>query len=286
MMTAAKDDPFAIFDNEPAPSKGDAEKASKLQVANGGEGELTHTCAACKGRGKFISYSGRVVGNCFKCTGTGKVTARKAATAKGIETKKRNFNEWHHANHAVIAYISHRAQRSTFYAGMLEHIQAGNILSEGRMDCARKDMEGEPARLAALKAKSEAETAHKSGAVDLVRIEQLFDTARGNGLKKPKFRAEGIEIAPAPAHGANAGALYVTGNGDYLGKLVGGKFIARREAPADTLSKLQAIAADPLAVGVAYGKLTGKCCACGRELTDPVSVENGIGPICESNWGL
>lgn len=30
----------------------------------------------------------------------------------------------------------------------------------------------------------------------------------------------------------------------------------------------------------AYGVATGQCCVCGAELTDPKSVEAGIGPVC------
>ena len=29
-----------------------------------------------------------------------------------------------------------------------------------------------------------------------------------------------------------------------------------------------------------FGVLTGNCCVCGRELTDPQSVAQGIGPVC------
>jgi len=29
-----------------------------------------------------------------------------------------------------------------------------------------------------------------------------------------------------------------------------------------------------------YGKLAGRCCSCGRELTDDDSIEAGIGPVC------
>ena len=39
-------------------------------------------------------------------------------------------------------------------------------------------------------------------------------------------------------------------------------------------------AADPLQAAVAYGRQTGSCSCCGRELTDPVSIFGGIGPIC------
>lgn len=37
---------------------------------------------------------------------------------------------------------------------------------------------------------------------------------------------------------------------------------------------------DPLAAALEYGKSSGSCCVCGRFLTNPTSVEEGIGPIC------
>ncbi|MFB7906609.1 DUF6011 domain-containing protein [Kitasatospora sp. NPDC056076] len=37
---------------------------------------------------------------------------------------------------------------------------------------------------------------------------------------------------------------------------------------------------------VAFGKLCGVCGACGRVLTDPVSIKRGIGPICAENLGI
>jgi hypothetical protein len=30
----------------------------------------------------------------------------------------------------------------------------------------------------------------------------------------------------------------------------------------------------------AFGELTGHCCVCGKLLTDPESIRNGIGPVC------
>lgn len=45
---------------------------------------------------------------------------------------------------------------------------------------------------------------------------------------------------------------------------------------------LAAIAEDPKGALVAYGRRTGSCGLCGRKLTDPESVELGIGPICLS----
>ncbi len=260
----------------------DPAKLARLQMANGGSAP-THQCPACKGRGNFYSYTGRLVGNCFKCAGSGKVSTGKLAAHKGRETQKRNAAEWLHAHHAEIAYMGHRAQHSSFYAGLQEQFNAGGKLSERQIEMIRKDMAEAPARIAAAKAKREAD---RTGDCDLTQIEKLFDTARSNGLKKLKFRTPDADIKPAPDHGVNAGWLYVTKGELYLGKLKAGKFVASRDAPEGTLAKLQELAKDPLAVGIAYGKQTGNCCCCGRELSDPVSVERGIGPICETKWGM
>jgi hypothetical protein len=48
---------------------------------------------------------------------------------------------------------------------------------------------------------------------------------------------------------------------------------------------LRAIAADPKAAAIAYGKLTGHCCLCNRTLEAEGSVEAGIGPICAGKVG-
>jgi len=45
------------------------------------------------------------------------------------------------------------------------------------------------------------------------------------------------------------------------------------------------IEADPLAAAKEDGLLTGRCSCCGRELTDPTSIEIGIGPICLAKMG-
>ena len=44
------------------------------------------------------------------------------------------------------------------------------------------------------------------------------------------------------------------------------------------------IESDPLAAAQKYGKLSGRCCSCGRDLTDPESIERGIGPICAEKF--
>jgi hypothetical protein len=49
---------------------------------------------------------------------------------------------------------------------------------------------------------------------------------------------------------------------------------------------LREIEANPLAAAVKYGKLSGRCCSCGRDLTADGSIEAGIGPICALKFSL
>lgn len=48
---------------------------------------------------------------------------------------------------------------------------------------------------------------------------------------------------------------------------------------------LTAIAANPAMASAAYGHGIGRCGVCNRTLTDPVSIENGIGPKCAAKMG-
>lgn len=48
---------------------------------------------------------------------------------------------------------------------------------------------------------------------------------------------------------------------------------------------LRVIAADPKAASVMYGRESGHCGVCGRQLTDEVSLERGIGPVCYERFG-
>lgn len=49
-------------------------------------------------------------------------------------------------------------------------------------------------------------------------------------------------------------------------------------------SSLLLIVVDPVTATRAYGQELGRCCRCGRELTDERSRYYGIGPECEEHW--
>lgn len=48
---------------------------------------------------------------------------------------------------------------------------------------------------------------------------------------------------------------------------------------------LALIAKDPAAASLAYGRELGHCGVCGRTLTDPDSIDRGIGPVCAERMG-
>ena len=117
--------------------------------------------------------------------------------------------------------------------------------------------------------------------VDVSRIKELLLSAKA---KKPVFRAAELAFSLAPTHGQNAGAVYVKRGPDYQGKIVGSTFVPAASCAADTPDNVVAVALNPKGEAVKHGRLTGVCSCCGRQLTDPVSIEMGIGPICLDRW--
>ena len=100
------------------------------------------------------------------------------------------------------------------------------------------------------------------------------------------LNAAELAFSLAPLHGKNAGAVYVKRGPDYQGKIMEGQFIPVSTCHTDTADAVVGVAGDPRGKAVQYGRDTGRCSCCGRELTDPVSIEMGIGPVCIANWGL
>jgi hypothetical protein len=230
-------------------------------------------CLACKGRGYFTTSPD------FRAGQRAKVQAKKADAADAKRRAVKAFSEEHPEMWADLV-----ASKTDFTASLYGQLIARGSLTENQIAAWNRGWE----KLQAVKAARAAEVNAKGGSVDLDRIREMFDTAAASGYKKPVYRAEGLKITLAPASGRNAGALYVVEIEDdaYQGKIVGTAFAATRETKRDVLSRLQVIAADPKTAAVAYGRRTGTCSCCGRELTNHASIEMGIGPICAGKWGL
>jgi len=118
-----------------------------------------------------------------------------------------------------------------------------------------------------------------------------FEAAKSKGAKRLTLRFEGINIKP----NRDLTALWVTSQteseeGDYglkpkyLGKVTRSAIDSKF---SDTVRETVLVAAsDPLTAAIRYGKVSGECSCCGRELTDPRSIERGIGPICADKYGF
>ena len=186
---------------------------------------------------------------------------------------KAKFNE---ANPGLIEALKELASWNSFAASLVEQFSDRGSLSDKQTGAAIAML---------MKVKTNKAARAEAPSVDLSNIVAIFDKAH-EAIKTPKFRFEDLVISRAPDAGANAGALYVKVDGQYMGKVKEGKFFGIRFTPEDTLSKLKQIAESPLSAAVAYGRRTGACACCGRELTVHASIERGIGPICAERFGL
>ena len=188
-----------------------------------------------------------------------------------------NMSSFKEENPGLIEALKELTSWNSFAASLVEQFNKRGSLSEKQTGAA-------VAMLMKLKA-NKSKNSIMGQSVDLSNVVAMFNKAH-EAIKTPKFRFEDLVISRAPDTGANAGALYVKVDGEYAGKVKEGQWFGLRTAPQDTLSKLQQIAESPLGSAVAYGRKTGTCACCGRELTVHASIERGIGPICAERFGL
>ena len=69
-----------------------------------------------------------------------------------------------------------------------------------------------------------------------------------------------------------------------VGMIKDDRFLPSNNCPAIVKVELALMSIDPMGWMQRYGKATGTCCVCGRELTNEESVSMGIGPICAQRW--
>lgn len=197
---------------------------------------------------------------------------------------------WQEAHPQEWAYMQARRDKGHGYYSYLCGIvlRFGSIF-DSKLEGVRQDMRRDAER--AAPAQAPAPVARP--VVNLEPVEAAFAKAKAAGIQWPKLRMGGFVFSPAGENSANAGAIYIktrqpSGDlpGVYMGKVLGGKLFTSRECDKDAEAEILAIAADPKAAAVAYGKKFGKCSVCNRDLTDAASVEAGIGPICAARYGF
>jgi hypothetical protein len=96
--------------------------------------------------------------------------------------------------------------------------------------------------------------------------------------RKFQVRLPGF-ILSTVTKGINEGSLYIYENQQYKGKITP-KGILKGSVSEDTLNLLEDAKENLLQLAKIYGHQTGNCSLCGRTLSDSLSVQMGIGPVC------
>lgn len=261
------------------------------------------SCPKCGGSGRYGRAS-RHGSQCFACKGAGgrrykaspearavargKAAARRASRAAEEATERaKEAAAWRSENPEAAAWLA--ANCSDFAGSLRDALEKWGHLTDNQLAAVHRSIERDAER-----AREAAERAAAAPAVapeGVNRLKEAFDHAaeyarsRGRGLKMPRITLGTTVISPAGTTSRNPGALYVKSGGTYLGKIVEGHFHASRECSPEDTARVLAFIADPKAAAIAYGLETGVCCICNAELTNKVSVERGIGPICAEKFG-
>jgi len=269
-----------------------------LAVAQQFRAEHTEPCGKCNGSGRFVGYTGRVLGNCFTCKCTGKRTFRtsleqreKAKTQRDARKERAAQSaadqaaEWLEANPVEAEWLREPIKGDfKFHADMLASLVKYGSFTE-RQEAAVRNAAAKSAARKAQWAAERAERDANKADIDISRIDTAFTSAVKAGLKFPKLRLDDFTLSLASVNSRNAGSIYVKQDDLYLGKISDGKFTRSRDCNADIEARIVAACADPAAAAEAYGKRTGQCSCCGRALTNEESIARAIGPICASKWG-
>lgn len=273
-----------------------------LEAASDGKsiqfkGNFKEKCPRCAGSGRYHRAT-EPGSTCLKCKGHGflyfkssaedRAKSRKASATSKAKKSISNLEAFELEHPDIAAWWNGDNRDFQFAVSLREWVTKNGKLSEGQMRAALKCTEAVAAK---VRAKDErAQHAAEIGPVDVSCIAKAIKKASDKGLKNPKIRLlagdVGIIVYRASLHGNNAGSLYVksVGEAEYLGKITDGLFYRSRSTSEALETDIVKACSTADTAAVAYGRATGECSCCGRELTDPISIRNGIGPICADKF--
>lgn len=274
----------------------------------------TETCPKCRGTGRFVSWAGRDCGPCFACQGRGsrqfrndamtRSANREAARVRRMQSAIRAGDEavatFKAAHPDAYAWLERHAGSFDFARDLLAKLRRYGELTENQLAAVLRGIERDAARDTARAAET-APAAPQAPqvapyAADCTRLFAAFQAASASGLRNPQFIVRDMRVKLAGPSSRNPGALYVFVDRVFVGMVKSSDpmtFIPSRHFRAldavqqeNVVDQLCQIAENPVEAARLHGRQTGNCSCCGRLLTDPVSVANGIGPICAGRWGF
>lgn len=260
--------------------------------------EFAERCLKCRGTGRFTSYTGRPLGECFACKGKGSKTFKTAPEARAqarqrTAVAKASVVADHQAELKWLGEtLARRDRLPEGYATMLADFQnrllGGHALSDNQMAVIAKGM----ARSAQWAAERLQKQAEQRVALDVTAIRNVLQSRR-------KVMVALFTFSLAPEHGNNPGAIYVKDNGQYVGKIPAGastfapgrdfdqsRLPALQEAMANPAEAVKADAARRAQLLLEDPTMSIPCGCCGLTLTNPESIARGIGSICAGKWGF
>lgn len=253
-----------------------------------------YNCPRCRGTGKYTyGYVNLKTVDCGKCRGTGRLKtspkqrlANRVSSAKAaIKRKEQNVEEFGKREPAALAWLN--SNNGDFAASLLDQVKKRGDLSAKQLQAVYESIAREEDW-----AKQREQKATQTQ-IDMTDLLDRFALALKAGIKRPKVNTGDLLFSLAPAHGHNAGCVYVKGEKDaygdrpYLGKITPeGKFFAGRGVEDDVKQRIAEVGADVVGSAKAHGAQHGNCCFCSRDLTTDESVSNGYGPICADRYGL
>jgi hypothetical protein len=113
-------------------------------------------------------------------------------------------------------------------------------------------------------------------------VEKMYKAVKNN-TRKFQLRLPGVNISTIP-NGPNAGGLYIFVSGSYCGKISKDGVAHFDTLDEDVVNTLLDANENLLQLAKIYGHETGNCSVCGRTLSDPLSIQMGIGPICAQRF--
>ena len=251
-----------------------------------------YNCPRCRGTGRYTYANGNTY-QCGKCRGTGRlktspeqrIKARAYSATAAVRRKEENVEEFGKREPAALAWLTNA--KGDFAASLMDQVRKRGDLSPKQLQAVYQSIAREEDW-----AKQREQKATQTQ-IDMSDLLNRFALALKAGIKRPKVNTGDLLFSLAPAHGHNAGCVYVKGEKDdygdrpYLGKITPeGKFFAGRGVEDDVKQRIAEVGADVVGSAKAHGAQHGNCCFCSRDLTTDESVSNGYGPICADRYGL
>lgn len=115
-------------------------------------------------------------------------------------------------------------------------------------------------------------------------VQQMYDKVKSPG-RKFTLRLPMVTVATV-TKGANKGYLYVFDeNNNYVGKITDkGVLMPSGNVSEDAKNILLEANENLFELAKIYGHETGMCSVCGRTLSDDLSIQMGIGPVCAKRF--